>query len=105
MFSACNIIENVGVAWGRGYICMGVAFITTCTQNTHTCTCITCTLIHSMISTLYMYMYIRTALSLPCQNAPHTMKVVTSSEWDFPYSREKAAFPLVSYIYPPLSLV
>ena len=27
-------------------------------------------------------------------NAPHTMNVVINSEWDRPYSREKAAFPL-----------
>ncbi|KPM46895.1 aminomethyl-transferring glycine dehydrogenase [Jiulongibacter sediminis] len=27
-------------------------------------------------------------------NAPHSMRVVLSSEWDRPYSREKAAFPL-----------
>jgi len=29
------------------------------------------------------------------KNAPHTAKMVISSEWNFPYSREKAAFPLV----------
>ncbi|MDN3596397.1 aminomethyl-transferring glycine dehydrogenase [Zunongwangia endophytica] len=28
------------------------------------------------------------------KNAPHTIKMLTSSEWSFPYSREKAAFPL-----------
>jgi glycine dehydrogenase len=28
------------------------------------------------------------------KNAPHTLKMLTSTEWDFPYSREKAAFPL-----------
>ena len=28
------------------------------------------------------------------KNAPHTAKMVISSEWNFPYSREKAAFPL-----------
>ena len=28
------------------------------------------------------------------KNAPHTIKMLTASEWDFPYSREKAAFPL-----------
>jgi glycine dehydrogenase len=28
------------------------------------------------------------------KNAPHTLKMVTSDTWDFPYSREKAAFPL-----------
>ena len=34
----------------------------------------------------------------PLKNAPHTLKMVTSDEWHFPYSREKAAFPL-SYIH------
>ena len=29
----------------------------------------------------------------PIYNAPHTMQVVCASEWDMPYSREKAAFP------------
>ena len=28
------------------------------------------------------------------KNSPHTMGMVTSDSWDFPYSREKAAFPL-----------
>ncbi|WP_299051160.1 aminomethyl-transferring glycine dehydrogenase [uncultured Polaribacter sp.] len=28
------------------------------------------------------------------KNAPHTLKMVTSDEWDFPYTREQAAFPL-----------
>lgn len=28
------------------------------------------------------------------KNAPHTMEVVCDTEWDRPYSREKAAFPL-----------
>lgn len=28
------------------------------------------------------------------KNAPHTMEELTSDEWDFPYSRKKAAFPL-----------
>ncbi len=28
------------------------------------------------------------------KNAPHTMEVVTSDDWDFPYNRQKAAFPL-----------
>ncbi|MFD0796621.1 aminomethyl-transferring glycine dehydrogenase [Maribacter chungangensis] len=31
------------------------------------------------------------------KNAPHTMDMVTNDSWDFPYSREKAAFPL-SYV-------
>uniref|UniRef100_A0A0N4Z659 Glycine cleavage system P protein n=1 Tax=Parastrongyloides trichosuri TaxID=131310 RepID=A0A0N4Z659_PARTI len=29
----------------------------------------------------------------PLKNAPHTMPLVTSSQWDKPYSRELAAFP------------
>ena len=28
------------------------------------------------------------------KNAPHTMQMVTGDEWSFPYSRQKAAFPL-----------
>ncbi|MBL7472846.1 aminomethyl-transferring glycine dehydrogenase [Robertkochia sediminum] len=28
------------------------------------------------------------------KNAPHTLKMVTANEWNFPYSREKAAYPL-----------
>jgi glycine dehydrogenase len=31
-------------------------------------------------------------------NAPHTQALVTANEWSFPYSREKAAFPL-SYLH------
>ena len=31
------------------------------------------------------------------KNSPHTMSMVTNDTWNFPYSREKAAFPL-SYI-------
>ena len=27
-------------------------------------------------------------------NAPHTMQIITADEWPYPYSREKAAFPL-----------
>ena len=30
----------------------------------------------------------------PLKNAPHTASVVTGNEWDHPYSRQKAAFPL-----------
>ena len=30
----------------------------------------------------------------PLKNAPHTQLVVCSSEWNHPYSREQAAFPL-----------
>lgn len=30
----------------------------------------------------------------PLKNAPHTSAVVTDDEWDHPYSRQKAAFPL-----------
>jgi len=28
------------------------------------------------------------------KNAPHTLAMITSDEWEFPYSRQKAAFPL-----------
>jgi len=28
------------------------------------------------------------------KNSPHTLEMVTSDEWNFPYSRQKAAFPL-----------
>jgi len=28
------------------------------------------------------------------KNAPHTLKMIASDKWDFPYSRENAAFPL-----------
>ena len=28
------------------------------------------------------------------KNAPHTASVVMSDKWDYPYSREKAAYPL-----------
>ncbi|SFS71510.1 aminomethyl-transferring glycine dehydrogenase [Lutibacter maritimus] len=30
----------------------------------------------------------------PLKNAPHTQEMLTSDNWDLPYSREKAAFPL-----------
>lgn len=30
------------------------------------------------------------------KNAPHTARMVTSDEWKFPYSREKAAYPVAS---------
>lgn len=30
----------------------------------------------------------------PLKNAPHTLAMVTANEWNFPYSREKAAYPL-----------
>ena len=30
----------------------------------------------------------------PLKNAPHTVSVITGNEWDRPYSRQKAAFPL-----------
>lgn len=30
------------------------------------------------------------------KHAPHTQEVLLSSQWDRPYSREKAAFPLAS---------
>jgi glycine dehydrogenase len=28
------------------------------------------------------------------KNSPHTMQIVASDQWNYPYSREKAAFPL-----------
>ena len=28
------------------------------------------------------------------KNAPHPLDIVTADEWDFPYSRQKAAYPL-----------
>ena len=28
------------------------------------------------------------------KNAPHTLEMITSDEWQFPYSRQKASFPL-----------
>ena len=28
------------------------------------------------------------------KNAPHTLDMVTADKWNFPYSRQKAAFPL-----------
>ena len=28
------------------------------------------------------------------KNAPHTLKMITADTWNFPYSRQKAAFPL-----------
>jgi glycine dehydrogenase len=30
----------------------------------------------------------------PLKNAPHTVNEVSASEWNHPYSREMAAFPL-----------
>jgi glycine cleavage system P protein (glycine dehydrogenase) len=30
----------------------------------------------------------------PLKNAPHTLTMLTSDHWEFPYSREQAAFPL-----------
>ncbi|MBU0697648.1 MAG: aminomethyl-transferring glycine dehydrogenase [Bacteroidetes bacterium] len=30
----------------------------------------------------------------PLKNAPHTVAVITSNDWDKPYTRQKAAFPL-----------
>jgi glycine dehydrogenase len=33
----------------------------------------------------------------PLKNAPHTQEMVTSDEWEYPYSRKMAAFPL-SYL-------
>lgn len=33
-------------------------------------------------------------LSNPLKNAPHTIKILGQEEWDFPYSREEAVFPM-----------
>jgi glycine dehydrogenase len=33
-------------------------------------------------------------LNNPLKNAPHTQKIVCSDEWNYPYSRKQAAFPL-----------
>lgn len=30
----------------------------------------------------------------PLKNAPHTLEMITNDVWEFPYSRQKAAFPL-----------
>lgn len=30
----------------------------------------------------------------PLKNAPHTASVITANNWDHPYTRQKAAFPL-----------
>ncbi|MFM8344978.1 MAG: glycine dehydrogenase (aminomethyl-transferring), partial [Betaproteobacteria bacterium] len=32
----------------------------------------------------------------PLKHAPHTAQVVSASQWDRPYSREEAAYPLAS---------
>ena len=34
----------------------------------------------------------------PVHNAPHTIQVITADAWDFPYSREKAAWP-IAYLH------
>ena len=34
------------------------------------------------------------ALDNPLKNAPHTIGVVTAAEWNHPYTRQEAAFPL-----------
>lgn len=42
-------------------------------------------------------------------NAPHTLKMVTGTDWNFPYCREKAAFPmkndLVDKYFPPVTRI
>jgi glycine dehydrogenase len=30
----------------------------------------------------------------PLKNAPHTLQLLTADQWDYPYGRQKAAFPL-----------
>lgn len=32
------------------------------------------------------------------KNAPHTQALVANSEWEYPYSREQAAYPAVSLV-------
>ena len=32
------------------------------------------------------------------KNAPHTLRMITSDDWEFPYTRQKAAFPL-GFVY------
>jgi len=43
------------------------------------------------------------------KNAPHTIKMTTGSEWDLPYTREKAAFPvefkIVDKYWPPVTKI
>ena len=33
-------------------------------------------------------------LNTPLKNAPHTLAMITTDQWNYPYTREKAAFPL-----------
>ena len=33
-------------------------------------------------------------VNTPLKNAPHTAALLTSDQWDFPYSRKEAAYPL-----------
>ncbi len=48
-------------------------------------------------------------LNNPLKNAPHTADVVTADEWDRPYSRRQAAFPVPSLVdfkfWPPVARV
>ena len=43
------------------------------------------------------------------KNAPHTICMATNDEWDLPYSREKAAFPvkfeIVDKYWPPVTRI
>ena len=45
----------------------------------------------------------------PLKNAPHTEEMIISNHWDYPYSREVAAFPLPHIkkhkYWPPISRV
>ena len=36
------------------------------------------------------------SINNPLKQSPHTLKTVTSDDWDRPYSRKEAAFPLHS---------
>ena len=42
------------------------------------------------------------------KNAPHTCKMVSANEWDYPYSREEAAFPTAKFedkYWPPVTKI
>ncbi|HOX81368.1 MAG TPA: hypothetical protein PLF20_09990, partial [Bacteroidales bacterium] len=43
------------------------------------------------------------------KNAPHTAAMVVNSQWNYPYTREKAAFPLpgmeTDKYFPPVSRI
>jgi len=43
------------------------------------------------------------------RNAPHTLKMVTGDNWDQPYSRKKASFPvdfkIIDKYWPPVTRI